>query len=270
MTLLSEVRMRKKKQNRFIYFLFFLTTLLFFDFSSARAEQTVCLIPGLNGATEFFMEEVPNEMKLRGFNFVSLEVVSNGTLQDHVKILVKLISAKLQLNPEFHCSLVLAHSMGGLIIRSAMKQPVHHPFYDYFLLSNVVDHIVTVGTPHYGTPVFEQLHFSPASAQMTPLAMQNTLSNPQSPYYAPSMRKKYSYVGTYMSSVFGSSIPIEQWGFQFLLGMQLVSDGIVPLESQRFGVEIETLNVRHTWLNDPSPAERPEVLDYFEYLANLF
>lgn len=142
---------------------------------------------------------------------------------------------------------IIAHSMGGLDARYAIATLGLH---------DRVAELVTVGTPHHGTPLAELAALRPLAAARR-MAGKLGLCTDALDWLTPSAMKRFNQQvrdvpGIIYSSVVGSPTLGRMWrnplllcGYLYLRLRGGSSDGIVPCASQRWGTRVLEVPVHH-------------------------
>jgi triacylglycerol lipase len=142
---------------------------------------------------------------------------------------------------------IVAHSLGGLDARYAISHLGLHPR---------VTELVTVGTPHRGTPIADLAARPPAIAARR-MARKLGLCTDALDWLTPASMERFNQEvrdvpGVTYTSVVGTPTLGRMWrnpillaGFLYLRRRAGNSDGMVPTESQRWGSRVIEVPVHH-------------------------
>lgn len=134
------------------------------SFWNSSAKDNVLILPGVLGSPADFLggEDLVANLSLIADNVVLLSYPSARGVRDIANRLYDTIQANRRAG--FGCSIV-GHSMGGLVGRYLLEQSPTDPDRAGFApgdpaLTDIVDHLVMIGTPNAGAPTITQA-FSP-------------------------------------------------------------------------------------------------------------
>ncbi|MBS1985090.1 MAG: hypothetical protein JST16_13050 [Bdellovibrionales bacterium] len=251
----------------------FQSTLLF-------AALPLCYVPGMGGSNLYYFSFMPSELKTRGVNFVPFDVGVMGSVQERAARLTEKIAAEVKTNPSFRCNLV-AHSMGGVVSRYALAHlTVKDQNGRAQPLSRYIASLTTVSSPHLGTPyadllrsTFPKVHTGLEQLGVVAVRIFNDPTQTQT--YSPMVPgvAYYSY-RTYLDKAEQASTWMSKVGFAllwqdlFFKGQSPVNDGVIPFESQSFGMPLADLRVEHSYLGDYVDTA-PSVVDFLEMHSAL-
>ncbi|NOU34728.1 MAG: hypothetical protein HOO96_43105 [Polyangiaceae bacterium] len=144
---------------------------------------------------------------------------------------------------------IIAHSMGGLDARYAITE---------LGLADAVASLVTVGTPHFGTPLADSGASVLGDLQTTRRLLATMglnldgLYDLTTPHMAAFNRKVVDHPGVLYASVVGSVnhrlLPVNALlapGYAFLWRRAGANDGVVPAASQRWGEVLDEIDADH-------------------------
>jgi hypothetical protein len=235
----------------------------------------ICFFPGAGGGNPDSMVNFKKTLEARNIGYVPFELGRVGTVMDRALKLQGLLTKVLEKNPEFRCH-VFAYSMGGPVARYSY----HHlsatlsdgrviPF------KNVYASISTFSSPHRGTPLAEWLkrYSTKYTAGMDDLAASDMAkywdaTKPEVFSPEPSEIPSYSYQ-TFITKREEGDDFLAKFGYQLIQqmhaarGLDTVSDGIVPTESQPFGEVLGKVNASHGFFSYEIGL-RPAAPDFFE------
>ncbi len=144
---------------------------------------------------------------------------------------------------------IIAHSMGGLDARYAIAE---------LGLADAVASLVTVGTPHFGTPLADRGASVLGDLQTTRRLLANLglnldgLYDLTTPHMAAFNRRVVDHPSVLYASVVGSVnhrlLPVNALlapGYAFLWRRAGANDGVVPAASQRWGEVLDEIDADH-------------------------
>lgn len=247
------------------------------DVVRTEAGEHLCYVPGAGGGKSYVFKELPAQAEALGLPFVSFNIGKNQSVEAHAARLVKLIQDKVMLDPQFSCH-VAAYSMGGIVVKYALK---HLEFSDPrpsdVKLKDVVKSMVTLATPHKGTPLPRLVKpylgtLDPGREQLAEEAIWK-FNDPKSELYSPDPKgiPLYSFK-TKMRDEAQAVTLVERLGFQAIhedakqrgLSAGRDNDGIVPTDSQAFGRVLATLTVPHSYFSNRIETARPTLPEFFK------
>ncbi|MEO5668086.1 MAG: hypothetical protein ABIR96_08505 [Bdellovibrionota bacterium] len=246
--------------------------------SSAHAMEKglpICFLPGAGGGNTDSMVHFRDKLQSRGIGYVPFELGKVGTVMDRAHKLQGFLKTILEKNPDFRCH-AFAYSMGGPVARYTYHHlSVTLSSGEVIPLKNVFVSLSTFSSPHHGTPLAEWLkRYSPKYAagmdDLSAADMEKYNSPVYPETYSPEPKEipSYSYQ-TYIHSREEGDDFLAKIGFQLIAdihnsrGLDPVSDGVVPTQSQIFGQVLGKLNASHGFFSYEIGL-RPEAPDFYE------
>jgi hypothetical protein len=234
--------------------------LLFFS-QAAKAESTICYVPGAQGLRMSFISELREYFKDRpGVAIVPFDVGRRGDVQTRAARFLTLFEAQLKENPDFKCHL-MAYSMGGVLTRYAfakLKLVVNQKEYQW---PDVIQSFSTFASPHGGTSVADLIgEFFPdlrgrglESVSERSMALVNDPRNLD--YWVFPAIPSYSY-RTYIDNREQAYNVVYKMAHEYILkdsqmrGIDGRNDGLVPYRLQGFGQVLADFTAPHSFFTD--------------------
>jgi hypothetical protein len=229
---------------------------LSFAVSLAQAKTHFCFVPGIESGSDYSMERVPQELlALHDIPMKTFLFGFKGSVADRASALARELQSELNRDAEFRCHAV-GYSMGGLVWRYAAHHRTVWVEGKVQAIENVLDSLTTFATPHAGTPL-ASLGYSilpSLGTSIFDLSEEGAVrfSNPASKDYSPELLggRSFSFLSFIRQKADTRKID-EQIGFDLLTkelrrrGVDARNDGVVPVESQRFGRVLAELRLPH-------------------------
>ena len=231
--------------------------------------QPVIFVHGMTGSSKEW-DEMLNKLDTNFFNKHEVWLFQykwETNIQENGKILYDSIIANRVQNP-----IIVCHSMGGLVARA------------YVSAGGEIEKLVTLGTPHLGSPLVMFSHIlcwanQPGVLDMIPNS--EFLNKLNSDAKDLANRKKYYTIAGEIGGYFKIFPPVWKWnenyygkiekdGFFVMQFMGENSDGIVPLESALFinGNTVRPLPIQK-WVDHLNLANPDIAVDVFDYISSL-
>lgn len=227
-----------------------------------QAKESFCYVPGAGGGNpEGFMGSVVGpKLAEVGVPYLFFDNGQLGSVHQRAQLLADELDAELVKDPELKCHF-LAYSMGGVIARYALNHlSLHFPDGSVRPLHTIAVSLTTLSSPHHGTVLAKYpayYNIDPGINELTETAI-HKFDDPASPEtYSPMISSfpNYSY-RTHMRNEDQATNPVEQMGFQLIeqefteRGLDLHNDGVVPTESQSWGVVLADFEAPHSLFAD--------------------
>ncbi len=253
-----------------------------FDENSPQEEEHVklCYIPGIEGGTPYSQQLVPAELMKRGIDMLSFNNGGFGSVQQRANKFAKLLERELKKDPQLKCHLI-SYSMGGLIGRYAIKHlTIKHPIEGEIPLAKVIKSQMSVASPHRGTPIARLLKSfvgsaDPALDQLTEEAVVAFNDEKFSDTFSPVVEGvPFFSFRTYLRADHANAPLLDRVGYGLLSkdlqkrNLHPANDGVVPTQSQSFGVWLGDLNLAHSFFT-MDEGVRPSSADFFEVYWNF-